>query len=80
MRKQDYERITVMPSDGREWKEQKVCGKYSLGEWTGEGILGHRQAELHSKGAAVVSLVSDADTSVWHECVGVAKYMLSIIN
>ena len=80
MKKQDYEGITVMPSDRREWKEQRVCGKYSLGEWTGDEILGHRQSELHSKGIAVISLVSDVDMSVWHEGVGVAKYSLSITN
>lgn len=46
----------------------------------GEGILEHRQSELHSKGSAVGSFVSDVDMSLWHKGVGVAKYSLSIIN
>ena len=69
-----------MPSDGSEWKEQERCGKHVLGEWTGEGILRHRQSELHSKGTAMVSLDSEVDMPVCHEDVDEAKYSLSIIN
>lgn len=64
MESQDYKGTIVMPTDIRELKEQKVCASYSLEEWTGEGILGHQQSELHSKPTAVASLVSDIDMSV----------------